>query len=88
MQKYRLAAQLRSIDSEILALRKEAKDIFSPSNFSKSAIKERKANSLEKQKEQVRKEMEPDPRYLQGINVLKVCSVPAWHQAPSTPQKT
>ena len=60
------------MDSEIRTLRQEAKDLFSPSNFSKSAIKERKANALEKQKEQKRKDMSPDPKYLRGINVAKV----------------
>ena len=72
MQKHRLAAKLRSIDEQIVTLRQEAKDLFSPSNFSKSAIKERKANTLEKKKEQVRKEMEPNPKYLRGVNVAKV----------------
>lgn len=60
------------MDLQIVTLRQEAKNLFSPSNFSKSALKERKANTLEKKKEQVRKEMEPDPKYLRGINVAKV----------------
>lgn len=79
MQKYRLAAHLRKIDLDILTLRQEAKDLFSPSNFSKAAIKERKANALEKQKDQKRKDMAPDPRYLRGVNVAKV-----WDSFPAS----
>jgi hypothetical protein len=73
VQTHRLSAKLRKMDGEISRLRQEAKDIFSPSNFSKAAIKERKANALEKEKEQLRKQMAPNSKYLQAVNVAKVC---------------
>lgn len=73
MQKHRLAAQLKRLDVEIAQLKREAKEIFSPGNFSKSALKERKAIALGKQKHKLSVEGKPDSRYIRAINVCKVC---------------
>lgn len=59
------------MDREISRLRQEAKDMFSPHQFAKSAKIERKANALEKQKTEVTKKG-PSVRIKHIGNVVKV----------------
>lgn len=57
--------------NEISELRQQAKDMFSPHQFAKSAKLERQANALEKKKSEVMKKS-PSVRIKHIVNIVKV----------------
>lgn len=76
MQKRRIEGYIHQMDRDISRLRQEAKDMFSPHQFAKSAKLERQANALEKKKGQLQKQF-PSTRVKNIINVVKVCAISA-----------
>eukprot|EP00892_Ulva_mutabilis_P004945 jgi/Ulvmu1/2822/UM142_0020.1 len=70
----RLDGQLQNIDREIARLRQEAKDMFSPHQFAKSAKIERQANALEKKKRGLGKSG-PSARIKYMMNIAKMAVI-------------
>ena len=71
LQKRRLDGRLQHMDREIARLRQEAKDMFSPHQFAKSAKIERQANAIEKKKSSLGKSG-PSVRVKYLVNLAKV----------------